>query len=112
MDGVDCWVLQVRPRQVFYGQRLFEGLFWVDKRDYSIVRSEGHPVPQIRSKVSGKENLFPSFTTIREKIGDYWFPVYTHADDTLDFSTGPIHVKMAIRYRDYKRFRAESKIIP
>jgi hypothetical protein len=112
MDGIECWVLQVRPRQVFYGQRLFEGLFWVDQRDNSIVRSEGRPVPQLRSKAAGKENLFPAFTTVREKFGDHWFPVHTHADDTLDFSTGPIHMKMTIRYRDYKRFGAESKIIP
>jgi hypothetical protein len=112
MDGIRCWVLHVRPRQVFSGQRLFEGLFWIDQQDYSIIRSEGRPVPQLRSKTAGKENLFPAFTTLREKIGEYWFPVYTHADDTLDFSTGPIRVKMSIRYRDYKRFGAESKVLP
>jgi hypothetical protein len=112
MDGIDCWVLQVRPRQIFSGQRLFEGMFWVDKRDYSIIRSEGRPVPQLRSKMAGKENLFPAFTTLREKVGDHWFPIYTHADETLDFSTGPIRVKMSIRYRDYKRFATESKVLP
>ena len=31
MDGVDCWVLQVRPRQLLEGQRLFDGLLWIDK---------------------------------------------------------------------------------
>jgi hypothetical protein len=112
MDGIDCWILKVRPRQVFSGQRLFEGLLWVDKRDYSIIRSEGRPVPQLRSKIAAKENLFPAFTTLREKIGEHWFPVSTHADDTLDFSTGPIRIKMTIRYRDYKRFGAESKVLP
>ena len=70
------------------------------------------PVPQLRSKVAGKENLFPAFTTLRERIGENWFPVSTHADDTLDFSTGPIRIKMTIRYRDYKRFGAESKVLP
>ena len=25
IDGVDCWVLQVRPRQILQGQRLFDG---------------------------------------------------------------------------------------
>jgi hypothetical protein len=112
MDGLDCWVLQVRPRQILFGQRLFEGMFWIDQRDYSIIRSEGRPVPQLMSKVAGKENLFPFFTTVREKVGEYWFPVYTHADDTLHFSTGPIRMKMSIRYRDYKRFGAESKVLP
>ena len=112
MDGVECFVLQVKPRQVLDGQRLFEGLLWVDQRDYSIIRSEGQAVPQIRSKSPGKENLFPHFTTIREKINGYWFPVNTYADDLLDFSSGPLRMRLNIRYRDYKRFTAESKLVP
>jgi hypothetical protein len=112
VDGIACWVLQVRPRQLLYGQRLFEGLFWIDQRDFSIVRSEGRAVPQVRSTKPGKENLFPYFTTTRQKIGTFWFPVNTHADDTLDFSTGPLRMKLTIRYLDYKRFGAESTITP
>jgi hypothetical protein len=112
VDGIACWVLQVRPRQLLYGQRLFEGLFWIDGRDYSIIRSEGRAAPQIRSTKPGKENLFPYFVTTRQKIGKFWFPVNTQADDTLDFSTGPLRMKMTIRYLDYKRFGAESKITP
>ena len=87
------------------------GIFWIDKRDYSIIRSEGRAVPQLRSTHPGKDNLFPYFTTVREKIGDFWFPALTFADDTLDFSSGPLRIKFTIRYREYKRFGAESKII-
>jgi hypothetical protein len=111
MDGIDCYVLKVRPRQILQGQRLFDGLFWVDKTDYSIVRSEGQAVPQMRSARPVKENLFPHFTTIREKINGYWFPVTTYGDDLLDFSNGPIRMRLIIRYRDYKRFTAESRVI-
>jgi hypothetical protein len=110
VDGIDCWVLQVRPRQLLDGMRMFDGIFWVDKRDDSIIRSEGRAVPQLRSNRAGKDNLFPYFTTVREKIGDYWFPVLTLADDTLDFSTGPQRIKFTIRYREYKRFAVESKV--
>ncbi|MGH9630675.1 MAG: hypothetical protein ACRD7E_20370, partial [Bryobacteraceae bacterium] len=56
------------------------------------------------------ENLFPHFTTIREKIGEYWFPMHTYADDTLPFHTGPLRIRMTIRYSNYQRFGAESKI--
>src|SRR5690348_3272939 len=62
MDDVDCWVLQVRPRQILQGQRLFDGLIWADKKTFSIVRMEGQAVPQIRTMKS--ENLFPRFTTL------------------------------------------------
>jgi hypothetical protein len=109
MDDVDCWVLQVRPRQILQGQRLFDGLLWVDKREYNIVRMEGQAVPQIRTTKS--ENLFPRFTTIRQAVdGKHWFPVYTFADDTLNFRTGPQRIRLKIRYANYKRFGAESTV--
>jgi hypothetical protein len=109
MEGVDCWLLQVAPRQILQGQRLFEGLFWIAKSDYSIVRSEGRAVPQILR--TSHENLFPRFTTIRHQVdGEHWFPIYTHADDTLPFRTGALRVRMKIQYSEYKRFGAESTI--
>ena len=43
MDGVDCWVLQVRPRQILEGQRFFDGMIWVDKKEYNIVRWKAMP---------------------------------------------------------------------
>ena len=88
MDDVDCWVLEARPRQILQGQRFFDGLIWVDKKDYNIVRMEGQAVPQIRT--TKQENLFPRFTTIRKPIdGKHWFPIYTYADDTPAVSHRP-----------------------
>jgi hypothetical protein len=110
IDGVDCYVLQVRPRQILAGQRLFDGMLWVSKKDYSIVRTNGKAVPDIRS-MTKEENLFPRFTTIWQPIdGNYWFPVHTFADDTLDFRVGPQRIRLTIRYTDYKKFAAESTI--
>jgi hypothetical protein len=109
MDDVACYVLQVRPRQILDGQRLFDGLFWVSKKDFSIVRCEGQAVPQIRRSKS--ENLFPRFTTLRQQVdGKHWFPVFTYADDILDFRGGPQRVRLTIRYSNYKCFSAESVV--
>ncbi len=111
MDDVDCWVLQVRPRQIFEKQRYFDGLIWVDKKEYNIVRMEGQAVPQIRTMKS--ENLFPRFTTIRKPIdGSHWFPTYTYADDTLHFRNGPLRERLRIAYSNYKRFGVESTFTP
>jgi hypothetical protein len=110
VDGVDCWVLQVRPRQLLQGQRLFDGMLWVDKKEYNIVRLEGQAVPQIRTMKS--ENLFPRFTTVRKPLdGKHWFPIYTFADDTLHFRNGPQRERLRINYSEYKRFGAESTLI-
>jgi hypothetical protein len=58
-----------------------------------------------------KYNVFPRFRTYRENIEkDYWFPVYTRADDYLHFSTGDVHIRMTIRYSNYKRYGSTVKI--
>jgi hypothetical protein len=109
MDGVDCWVVQIQPRQILDGQRLFDGMLWVSKKDYSVIRSEGQAVPQIHTLKS--ENLFPHFTTLRQKVeGDYYFPITTFGDDTLYFRGGAQRVRLTIRYSEYHRFGADSKI--
>ena len=107
MDDVDCWVLQIKPRQILEGQRFFEGMIWVDKKDYNIVRLQGQAVPQIRSMK--QENLFPRFTTIRKPVdGKHWFAALTYADDTLEFRNGPVRERLRISYSSYKRFGATS----
>jgi hypothetical protein len=109
VDGVDCFVVQIRPRQILEGQRLFDGMLWVSKKDYSVIRSEGQAVPQIHTLKT--ENLFPHFTTLRQKVeGDYWFPVMTYGDDTLYFRGGAQRVRLTIRYSEYHRFGSDSKI--
>jgi hypothetical protein len=109
VEGVPCWVLEVKPRQILDGQRLFEGLLWASQADFSVVRSEGRAVPQILSKKD--ENLFPRFTTIRhQQEGGYWFPRITFADDTLPFRSGPLRLRMKLEFSQYQRFGAESTI--
>lgn len=109
IDGKEYYLLRVRPRQIFYGQRYFDGLLWIDRNDLAVARSEGKAVPPVFKK--GSDNLFPAFTTIREKVdGNYWFPVFTRADDVLPFRTGPQRIRMTIKYSDYRRFRADSTV--
>ena len=111
VDDVDCWVLQVRPRQMLGSQRYFDGLLWVDKKGYNIVRMAGQAVPQILT--TKNENLFPHFTTIRKPVdGQHWFPIYTYADDALPFRTGPQRIRLRIAYSNYRRFGAESTFKP
>ena len=111
IDDVDCWVLEVKPRQILGNQRFFDGEMWVDQNGYDIVRMEGRAVPQLIS--TKDENLFPRFTTIRKPVdGKHWFPVYTYADDTLSFRTGPQRIRLRIAYSNYRRFSAESTFKP
>jgi len=111
-DELHCYVFDIAPKQIVGKKRYFQGRIWVDDRDFQIVKTFGKTVPDINRGKRGKdEHLYPSFTTWREQIdGQFWFPTYTRADDMLHFSTGDIHIREIVKYEDYKRFGAKSKI--
>ena len=109
VQDTPCWVLEVKPRQILDGQRLFQGLLWIAQSDYSVVQSEGQAVPEILG--TKKENLFPRFRTVRRRLPDgYWFPVLTVADDTLPFRNGPLRLRMRVEYTNYQKFGSGSVI--
>jgi hypothetical protein len=111
LDELTTYVFDVKPKKIEKNQRYFQGRIWVDDKDLNIVKSDGKAVPDIIKK--GQENIFPRFETFRENIeGNYWFPTYTRSDDELHFSTGAIHMRMTVRYANYKRFGATIKIGP
>jgi hypothetical protein len=112
-DELHCYVFDIAPKTIERNKRYFQGRIWVDDRDFQIVKTRGKTVPDIRTgkRGSGGENLFPAFTTWREQVdGKYWFPTYTKADDDLQFSQGPVHIREIVKYTNYKRFGANVKI--
>ncbi len=108
VDELDTFVFDVGPKVLEKGKRYFEGRIWVDKEDFQIVKTFGKNVPDVRAtgkKKNQQENLFPKFTTWREQIdGKYWFPTYSRADDTLQFESGDIPMRMIVKYTNYQRF--------
>ena len=110
-DDLHCYVFDIAPKKIEGKKRYFQGRVWVDDKDFQIVKTYGKTVPDIRKK-KNEENLFPKFTTWRQQVdGKYWFPVYTKADDELHFKLGDVHIKEIVKYGDYKRFGANTKII-
>jgi len=111
-DELLCYVFDIAPKQIEGKKRYFQGRVWVDSRDLQIVKTYGKTVPDIRKKHGDEENLFPKFTTWRQQIdGQYWFPVYTKADDELHFKAEDVHIKEIVKYEDYKRFGTNTKIL-
>jgi hypothetical protein len=109
IDDIDSFVFDVAPKVMEKGQRYFQGQIWVDDQDLQIVKTYGKAVPDIKTK--DNENLFPRFETYREQIdGKYWFPTYTRAVDTLQFSTGAQRMRQIIKYENYKKFEADVKL--
>ena len=113
IDEIGTYVFDIAPKQIEKNKRYFQGRIWVDDQDFQIVKTYGKNVPDIGTgkKKGGQENLFPNFTTWRDRVdGKYWFPVYTKVDDTLHFSSGDIHIRQVVKYTDYKRFGSNVKI--
>ena len=111
-DELHCYVFDIAPKK-FESKRLyFQGRIWVDDQDFQIVKTSGKTVPETHKK--NNENLFPKFTTWREQVdGQYWFPAYTMADDTLHFRKGAyqdVHIREVVKYADYKRFGSKVRV--
>jgi len=114
-DELDTYVFDVAPKQIVKGQRYFQGRVWVEQKDLQIVLTRGKMVPETRDPKGKKdENLFPEFTTYREQIdGQYWFPTYSHADETLHFGGKmplDVHLRAVIKFSNYRRFGSDVKI--
>ncbi|HVN05798.1 MAG TPA: hypothetical protein VMT86_15355 [Bryobacteraceae bacterium] len=107
-DEISCYVFAVKPKKLIPGKRFFEGQIWVDDRDLQIVKTYGKAVGYQKKS---DDQQFPMFETLREQIdGKYWFPTYTHADDTLHFKDHDQRIRMLVTYKDYKKFEGKSTI--
>jgi hypothetical protein len=116
VDELDTYVFSAGPKVIEKNKRYFQGKVWVDQQDFQIVLVNGKNVPDDKRK--GHEDLSPPFTTYYEQIdGKYWFPTYTKAEGNLHFAaqdysaSQDVHLRTVVKYSDYKRFRATSRII-
>ncbi|HEY2013867.1 MAG TPA: hypothetical protein VGH38_10225 [Bryobacteraceae bacterium] len=106
LDEIGTYAFSVKPKKMAQGKRYFEGQIWVDDRDLQIVKTYGKGVG-----IKKGDEQFPKFETYREQIdGKYWFPTYTHADDTLHFKNGPVRIRETVKYQDYKKYEGKSTI--
>jgi hypothetical protein len=108
IDEIGTYVFDVTPKKVEKGQRYFQGRIWVEDKDLQIVKTFGRAEG---FKKKNDDSAFPRFETFRENIeGHFWFPTYTRADDVLHFRTSDVHIRMTVRYENYKRFGSTIKI--
>ena len=108
VDEIETYMFSVKPKQMIKGRRYFEGQIWVDQLGSQIVKTYGKGVGLRRKN---DDQQFPRFETYRDQVDDeYWFPVYTFADDTLAFKSGPQKIRMIIKYEDYKQFKGTATI--
>jgi hypothetical protein len=116
IDDIDTYVFDCKPKELVKGKRYFQGKVWVDQQEFQIVLINGKSVPDDVRR--GHEDLSPPYTTYYQEVDkDNWFPVYTKADGILHFPGGQgylaqdVRIRYVVKYEDYKRFHAKSRII-
>ena len=117
IDELNCHVFDVIPKVMANARELdrlrkakiegkfFQGKIWVDDEDLQIVKTAGKTVPEFKQR-------FPKFETYRENIdGRYWFPTYTFGKDVLEFERFRVAVRMVIKYKNYRQFQSDVKLL-
>jgi len=111
LDELTTYVFDVAPKTVEKTQRYVQGRIWVDDKDLQIVKTYGKAVGYAKKSKHGDEQIFPHFETFRENIeGKYWFPTYTRADETFHMKEGDLHLRVTVKFEDYKRYGVTVKI--
>jgi hypothetical protein len=106
LDELTTYVFQVKPKQLSRKRRFFEGVVWVDDRDFVIVKSYGKFVSEIAG--NGTKLPFTMFESYRENFKNkFWLPTYTRSDDSIPGPNGiQLPLRLVIRASNFKLYDA------
>lgn len=95
IGDINAAVFDLVPRNQPADFRGFEGRVWVRVRENAIMhicgRSSSTPIAPMR------------FDVTRAPVADkYWFPVQIRADEDVRVSGDTVHVRLTVKYSDYK----------
>ena len=101
LDELNTFIFRVQPRRLERKVAQFEGLVWVDDRDFAIVKTYGRMVKEVEDDSVGLP--FKIFETYRENIeGKYWFPTYSRSEDTVKSELGETKLRLTIRSGEFR----------
>lgn len=102
LDELNTYIFQVKPKALKRGQRLFDGIVYVDDHDLAIVETYGKFVSEVAG--NGMDLPFSMFETYCENFQKkYWLPTYTSSDDYTGSGDSELHLRLVIRDSDFKQ---------
>jgi len=114
VDEVNCYIFQVKPKDLERQKAYFDGVVWVDAQYLEVVKTYGQWVTDLGPTHMVADLPFSLFETYRDNVqGKYWFPSYSRSDDTLDLKNGQqIPVRIVIKWTDFKPLTAAQATAP
>ena len=101
LDELSTYMFRIRPRRLSRSHLYFEGVIWVEDRDFAIVKTYGRWVSEVEQKTGFEPFIF--FETIRENVeGKTWFPSFVRSEESLKSEAGPARIRLTIRFTNYK----------
>ena len=102
LDELNTYIFRVHAKQVDRTHAHFEGVIWVDTQDFVIVKTLGRWQTEL-GDVATVQFPFKTFDTYRENVeGKIWFPNYLRSDEVITTKTGPVSVRLTVRWENYK----------
>ncbi len=122
LEGRDAWVIDAEPRPGFEPHRKeakilpkFRFRVWIDKADTEWVKLDADCIDTVSfgwflARIHKGSHIEINQTRVNEEV---WLP--KHVSLTLDARVAllaNINVQEIVTYRDYKKFRTDTKIVP
>jgi hypothetical protein len=103
LDEINTYIFQVKPKLLSRTRWYFEGVVWLEDRDYAIVKSYGRFISEIVG--NGTKLPFTYFETFRENFQEkYWLPTYTRSDEEIPLGEGnQLRLHLVIRDTNFQK---------
>lgn len=100
LDEITTYIFGVHPKQLG-SKPLFDGVVWVDDKEFSIVKSYGRFMTG--SGPIGGDFPFQMFDVYRQNlVGRLWFPTYIRSESEVKTPQGGVPIRLIMRSTNFK----------
>lgn len=102
VDELNTYVFDVKPKVKLpdpakSSDRYLRGRVWIDDRDLCVVKVAGEALPEQSA------HRTPKFETYFQNVGEFWFPSFVAADDSVRMGRYSTRVVVKAHFTSYKK---------